>query len=168
MGRILALDHRMFGYVHARPTGSERLARGVSISGDGWVYACLALALVVVGWRAALPHLATLAVAYAVELPLCFGLKQVLRRERPSVAFPHLTGGFQAADRFSFPSGHACAAFLHAAALGARCPAALPLLLPWATFVAWSRVRLGVHFPLDVAVGALLGVACAALALTLV
>lgn len=63
-------------------------------------------------------------------------------------------------DSPSLPSNHAAAAFAAAAALAARERSLSPLLAP-AAVVAWSRVRVGVHTPLDVAAGGLLGVAVA-------
>ncbi len=58
-----------------------------------------------------------------------------------------------APDRFSFPSGHACAAMAVAVAYAWAFPAfAVPLLLA-ALLVGFSRVMLGVHYPGDVAVG---------------
>ena len=167
MSHLLALDRRLFLVLHGRSPSTRGVARWLSRSGDGWMYALVALVLYVAGWTEGDTHLWTLAVAFAIELPLCMGLKQVLRRERPAVVFPHLVGGFRAADRFSFPSGHACAAWLHATVLGAAEPRALLLLVPWAIGVAWSRIRLGVHFPADVAVGGALGVVCALVALQL-
>jgi undecaprenyl-diphosphatase len=167
MSRILALDHTLFGVIHWKSRWSAATARRLSRSGDGWVYAALALLPLAVGWSAGSDHARSLAVAFGLELPLCFALKFLLRRERPSTVFPGLTGAFRAADRFSFPSGHACAAFLHATVLGARLPVLLPALLLWAAAVGWSRVRLGVHFPLDALVGGLLGVTCGVVALHL-
>ena len=61
----------------------------------------------------------------------------------------------------SFPSGHAATSFAGATllALAVR-RAAVPLFL-LAAGVAWSRVYVGVHYPLDILAGALLGAAVA-------
>jgi len=79
-------------------------------------------------------------------------VKRFAVRERPTVRL-----GFEALivapDRFSFPSGHACAAMAVAVAYAWAFPAfAVPLLLA-ALLVGFSRVMLGVHYPGDVAVG---------------
>lgn len=66
----------------------------------------------------------------------------------------------------TFPSGHAWNAFLAAslfvlvtAARGTRVARAVcVVLLAWATAVAYSRILLGVHRPMDVIVGAALGI----------
>lgn len=80
-------------------------------------------------------------------------LKQCVRRSRPG------TGRFlygPGADMHSFPSGHA-------SRMGANIIwSALVLPTPWLTVpfalaVAWSRVRLGIHFVGDVLVGLALG-----------
>jgi undecaprenyl-diphosphatase len=64
-------------------------------------------------------------------------------------------------DSPGFPSTHASVAFAFAAALVAAAARTwvtlLALLL--AALVAWSRVCLGLHFPLDVAAGAVVGAA---------
>jgi undecaprenyl-diphosphatase len=64
----------------------------------------------------------------------------------------------------SFPSGHANTAFAAAAVLGAAGGGVWWLALIPAMLVAYSRVYMGVHFPLDVLAGAALGV-CVALAI---
>lgn len=62
---------------------------------------------------------------------------------------------------FGFPSSHAantfCAAMLLNLILQRRW---LPVLFFWAALVSYSRIYLGVHFPGDVTVGAILGMAC--------
>jgi undecaprenyl-diphosphatase len=60
----------------------------------------------------------------------------------------------------SFPSGHAASAFAFASAMGNAAPGArLPLRVAAAT-VAYSRVHTGVHYPSDVAIGAVIGDLC--------
>jgi undecaprenyl-diphosphatase len=57
----------------------------------------------------------------------------------------------------SFPSGHAAGAFAFATFVARLRPAfAAPALL-FAVAVAWSRCFLGVHYPSDIACGAVLG-----------
>jgi undecaprenyl-diphosphatase len=90
-----------------------------------------------------------------------FSLKALFGRARPCMCLSDVHAlVFSAPTDPSFPSGHAAGAFAFAAyvALEAR----LHVLAKAAIFVlaagiALSRVVLGVHFPSDVLVGALLG-----------
>ena len=60
-------------------------------------------------------------------------------------------------DQYSFPSGHT----LHAVALTlviiAHFPTFTTLLLPLTLLIAVSRIILGLHYPTDVALGAVIG-----------
>jgi undecaprenyl-diphosphatase len=57
----------------------------------------------------------------------------------------------------SFPSGHAAVAFAFAGAAGRVMPVVSLPLHALAGVAAYSRVHTGVHYPLDVVVGSLLG-----------
>jgi undecaprenyl-diphosphatase len=59
---------------------------------------------------------------------------------------------------YSFPSGHAATSFACAATLAPFAPRhAKPVLYALAAAIAYSRVYVGVHYPLDVLGGAALG-----------
>jgi undecaprenyl-diphosphatase len=65
-------------------------------------------------------------------------------------------------DLNSFPSGHTCAAFAFGVALCAVLPQkwAKAAALIAAALMGFSRLYVGVHFPSDVIVGALVGALC--------
>jgi undecaprenyl-diphosphatase len=73
---------------------------------------------------------------------------------------PHLDPLVTVPHTHSFPSGHAATSFACATVLGAAVPSVRVrvALFVLAALVAWSRVYVGVHYPLDVLAGALLGV----------
>lgn len=139
--------------------------RLVSKTADGPWYALLPLALW--PWDAALAQqlILVLATGFAVERPLYTLLKRGLKRNRPAQALPGFDSFVVPADQFSFPSGHTCGAFLVATAASGLEPELALVLFPWATLVGLSRVFLGVHFPTDIAAGALLGTSLALAAL---
>jgi len=84
-------------------------------------------------------------------------LKNKLKRRIPQEYMPGFKSLITASDRFSFPSGHTSAAFCLATATGIILGGPFIVLYVWASFVALSRVVLGMHFPGDTVAGALLG-----------
>jgi membrane-associated phospholipid phosphatase len=74
----------------------------------------------------------------------------------PLVAIPH---------SHSFPSGHTATAFAGATMLSFFVPRAAPAFYVLAAAIAYSRLYVGVHFPLDVVGGVVIGVATALLLL---
>ncbi len=86
-------------------------------------------------------------------------LKSRLIRERPYISFKDLSCGTQPLDQYSFPSGHT----LHAVSFTVVCmyffPLLAVLLTPLSILIAVSRVVLGLHYPTDVIMGALIGIA---------
>jgi len=85
-------------------------------------------------------------------------LKYSIQRERPFVNYPDIKY-IKPEDSYSFPSGHTSTAFALATSVTIAYPkwyVAAPAYL-WASSAAYSRMRLGVHYPSDVLAGALIG-----------
>lgn len=129
----------------------------VSRLGDGvfW-YALIFLLPAIYGQSAILPAV-RMAAAGIVGVLLYKYLKSRLVRERPYISLAGIVPGTPALDRYSFPSGHT----LHAVSFTILATSSFPelawLLVPFATLVAASRVVLGLHYPTDVAAGAIIG-----------
>lgn len=93
---------------------------------------------------------------------ITFGLKYGVNRPRPFVTYPDIIQKDQNVGPHSFPSGHTSSAFSLATAVTLCYPkwyVAVPAFA-WAVTVGYSRIRLGVHFPTDVLVGAIIGSSC--------
>jgi undecaprenyl-diphosphatase len=86
-------------------------------------------------------------------------LKFAWQRDRPPLVVPGRGGEplLPLPRTFSFPSGHSASAAAFATGASVAMPQLAPLLVPAAGTVAYSRVHTGVHYPSDVAVGALIG-----------
>lgn len=96
-------------------------------------------------------------------------LKPIVARPRPCTLFPDvpLITERLAADDFSFPSGHTIASFAAATVIMfANWKFGIPAMFI-AGVIGFSRIYLFHHFLSDVLAGAVLGVACAFLAMLL-
>ncbi|WP_414980881.1 phosphatase PAP2 family protein [Congregibacter sp.] len=131
-------------------------SRIISYTADGYLYVLISgFVVLAVGTDSVfLPH--TL-LAFAIERVVYWVMKNSLKRKRPAEALPGFKSHIIASDEFSFPSGHTSAAFLFVTLLVFHFGPALVLVYPWAMAVAMSRVYLGVHFPTDTVMGAVLG-----------
>ena len=81
--------------------------------------------------------------------------KGVVRRRRP--AFEEMPALVKVPTSLSFPSAHSSSSFAAARGFSALVPSARTPLHVLASCMALSRVYLGVHYPSDIAVGAVLG-----------
>ena len=95
-------------------------------------------------------------------------LKSRLVRERPYIKHLGIVCGTAPLDRYSFPSGHTLHAVGFTIIFWAYLPASIWLMLPFAALIAASRVILGLHYPTDVLVGALIGATIASGSVALV
>jgi undecaprenyl-diphosphatase len=93
-------------------------------------------------------------------------LKNNLVRQRPCIHHAAIQQGTAMLDLYSFPSGHT----LHAFSFGIIAVHAFPqlgiLIIPFMLLIAASRVVLGLHYPSDVIVGALLGTSLATITIS--
>jgi undecaprenyl-diphosphatase len=155
------VDRRVYELIQGLPHSrvGDRYVSIVSDLGEGlgWVAAGIAIAWLG-GRKGRRAGLATAAASLATTYVVQQRIKPVFRRNRPFVGREVLVVGIKTADA-SFPSGHAASSFAAATALSTFYPKASPLVYGLATGVGISRIHLGHHFPSDVAVGSLIGIA---------
>ena len=98
-----------------------------------------------------------LAAAMLLERITYFVLKNTLKRLRPCDFKKNLKSLVAASDKFSFPSGHTSAAFCFSTITVITFGGAYTAMFIWASLVGASRVVIGVHYPGDIAAGAIVG-----------
>jgi undecaprenyl-diphosphatase len=123
--------------------------------GAVWLLIALGIAIV---WRRASVFIAV-ALADLAANSLASVLKGVTGVERPPLryAHPHVLVGVPSGS--SFPSGHTATSFACATVLAFFVPRAAPAFYLLALAIGFSRIYVGVHWPLDVVGGIVLGVA---------
>lgn len=131
--------------------------------GDGPLWLLLIAALPLIDEAVGSSRAGTLLALGGTNLAIYYLLKRSTRRARPFERCPDIRACAHVPDAFSFPSGHTLHAVAFALLLSADYPTLAPLLWSFALLVGLSRVVLGLHYPSDVVVGALIGVCTASL-----
>lgn len=129
----------------------------VSWLGDGWVWYALLLSLPALYGVEGLQASAHAAATAAVCLSIYKLIKNRAVRERPFVTHSAIECASAPLDRYSFPSGHTLHAVCFTLVLSSYLPEWTGPLVTLTALIALSRVILGLHYPTDVAAGALLG-----------
>lgn len=131
--------------------------KGISRLGDGVFWYSLAIALPFFFGADAVLALAHITVTSLICVAIYSLLKNHLVRQRPFISFTDIQAHTAPLDLYSFPSGHTMNAVNFAMLFCAFFPMLFWLVVPFAALVALSRVILGMHYPTDVLVGAVLG-----------
>jgi undecaprenyl-diphosphatase len=129
----------------------------IGTSGAVWLVIGLVLAAL---WRRPW-FFVRVGAADAIAQLSALGLKHATAVDRPPIRYPEPEPLARVPQDPSFPSGHASSSFACALVLAWAAPRLTAMLLVLAAGIAFSRVYVGVHWPLDIAAGALLGVAVA-------
>lgn len=152
---------------HVHRPRVQRLFAAISRLGDGLIWYTLMGMLPLLYGAAGLQAAVHMALVGACGVALYKLIKGGISRERPFVTHTIIQLGAEPLDRCSFPSGHT----LHAVAFTLVAVHYFPLLalplVPFALLVAASRLVLGLHYPSDVLIGALLGSLLAGLSFSL-
>jgi undecaprenyl-diphosphatase len=164
------VDAAILGWVVAhRVAFLDRPLWLISVAGTQgalWVFLGLVLAIFKrLSLRGLLRFVLTILVAIIASDHV---IKPLVHRERPFSKIATLEVLGRPPLDASFPSGHATTSVAGAFVLARFVPAAAAVWWMLAAVISFSRLYLGVHYPLDVLGGSLLGLGCAALVLKLV
>lgn len=108
------------------------------------------------------PRLLVPWLAIIVSWLVAEGTKYFFNRARPHVSDTAIAPLIKTPSSSSFPSGHSATAAAGSITLAALYPSFAPALLLAGFLTALSRVYLGVHYPVDVLAGLLIGTVTAA------
>jgi undecaprenyl-diphosphatase len=156
---VIGLDERLDRWiVHHRGEPFDSFFVALSRVGTWGIVWLIIAALAVWIWRKP----AVLPLVFLADLlgqTLSSLGKIITNRPRPGARYPEPATLVHLPHTASFPSGHAATSFACAATIARFAPrrSVVVVLYVLAALIAFSRVYVGVHYPLDVIAGAVLG-----------
>jgi len=162
--QLLRLDHALRAWAVTHRIGwLDRpifLLSTAGVAGGVWIVIALVLALFKrVLWR---DFGRLLLVLVVTNLLTDYVLKPAIHRVRPYRWTPDILVIGRHSETPSFPSGHTATAVAGAFVFTRVLPEGRVAWWLLAAAIAYSRLYLGVHYPLDLAAGAIVGIVCAA------
>ena len=140
-----------------RVIGMTPMFRLASRLGDWPLWVLIGLVLLTKGREPEYYAVLLAVLSSAISIVIFKLLKNLTGRPRPFESYQGLTALMAPPDKFSFPSGHTMTAFAIWSSFLIQLPWLAPWVLPAAIVIGLSRVFLGLHYPTDVLMGALLG-----------
>lgn len=163
---LIGVDHSLFFVLNGMAHSKAVMAVAENLSDLGR-YSILLLAAVFLaldGRAAFRKHLLAMLLVMPVAFAVNTGLKRGIDRERPQGYYRDVVArgevSIQVGEKIAhhaFPSGHTTMAFFAMGYLAWARRRHAPWALALALGVAWSRVAVGAHFPLDCVAGGALG-----------
>lgn len=156
---LFSLDQQLFLFFNHLPhvAVTNLVARALSGAGEaGIIWLAAALILFLKEERKDHWFFVSFLGALGVSFVAVEACKTLIVRARPTIEMGAILVG-KPEHGFSFPSGHATLAFAGAAVLATKEPKLKWVFYILASAIAFSRIYLGVHYPIDVLAGALLG-----------
>lgn len=139
------------------PSKLKKLFVLMSWLGDGKVWYALIAALPLLYGARGLATSTQMIKVGVLNILIYKLIKNLAGRSRPCVVDNQIVLGAVPLDQYSFPSGHTMHAVAFSTlAVGYHTELAW-LLMPFSSLIALSRIVLGLHFPSDVLVGAVIG-----------
>lgn len=153
-------ENQLFHWVNKRTQGTliNYLLHKITHLGGATIAISLSLGTALFApsevWRlTGLQALVALAVSH---IPVAI-IKRKYPRLRPYLVLPETNTCLKPLADHSFPSGHTTAIFALIVPFVINFPMLGTILLPIAFLVGYSRIYLGLHYPSDCAVGAIIG-----------
>jgi undecaprenyl-diphosphatase len=165
----LERDRVLVLWMHGASTRAwvVRLLGVVSRFGDGWIWYAMVACLPWLGGPVGTSAAVRMVGVGIVNIVLYKIVKRWIARPRPFRSCPGIRECARSLDEFSFPSGHTLHSVACSVILTAYYPMLALIVWPFTILVAVSRVVLGLHYPSDVIVGALIGGITAAVSFNL-
>jgi len=162
-------DINWLRHIHSnQPRSADGLMKGISDSHYA-VGFCVPAAELIFGLakhdKPTLYNAIQTATGMGISAVVTYGIKHGINRDRPYVTYPDIIPQ-ERYTSYSMPSGHTSFAFAAATSVSLQYPkwyVIAPAYL-WAGAVGYSRLYIGVHYPSDVLVGAIVGTGSAFIA----